>query len=199
MSCAHHRPENLSWARLRKRVFEIDMEDCPNCGGELKIIAAILEQPVIEKILTRLGLQAPAPPWAPAPDQALHAASRCPTLKVHATRHPAPVNSAASEGSRDRWQQAGGQGQLAGGAHEERFSAALSTPTRSRPPSKTDTHALRTVFGAPWRRKKGVGKSHPPARGFRRGAQDFSQAQWRHRRSASPACGRWQHRCQAIQ
>ena len=73
-SCAHHRPERLSWARLLKRVFEIDMEDCPNCGGELKIIAAILEQPVIEKILTRLGLQAPAPPRAPAPDQALHAA-----------------------------------------------------------------------------------------------------------------------------
>ena len=34
------------------------MEHCPNCGGELKIIAAILEQPVIEKILTHLGLQA---------------------------------------------------------------------------------------------------------------------------------------------
>ncbi|MFZ4532338.1 MAG: hypothetical protein ACOYOJ_11045, partial [Alsobacter sp.] len=31
-----------------------------------KIIAAILEQPVIEKILTHLGLQARAPPRAPA-------------------------------------------------------------------------------------------------------------------------------------
>ena len=39
-------------------MFEIDMEHCLNCGGELKIIAAILEQPVIEKILTHLGLQA---------------------------------------------------------------------------------------------------------------------------------------------
>jgi hypothetical protein len=29
------------------------MQHCPNCGnGELKIIAAILERPVIEKILT---------------------------------------------------------------------------------------------------------------------------------------------------
>jgi hypothetical protein len=45
---------------------QIDMEHCPNCGGELKIIAAILEQPVIEKILTHLGLQARAPPRAPA-------------------------------------------------------------------------------------------------------------------------------------
>jgi hypothetical protein len=37
------------------------LEHCHNCGGELKIIAAILEQPVIETSLTRLGLQARAP------------------------------------------------------------------------------------------------------------------------------------------
>ncbi len=54
--CAYHRPVRLSWAKLLKRLFEIDIEHCPNCGGELKIIAAILEQPVIEKILTHLGL-----------------------------------------------------------------------------------------------------------------------------------------------
>ncbi|MDP1962498.1 MAG: transposase, partial [Reyranella sp.] len=64
--CPHHRPVRLSWAKLLKRVFELDLERCPNCGGELKIIAAILEQPVIEKILTHLGLQARAPPRAPA-------------------------------------------------------------------------------------------------------------------------------------
>ena len=73
-NCAHHRPMRLSWAKLLKRVFEIDMEHCPNCGGELKIIAANLEQPVIEKILTHLGLQARAPPRAPARGQALQAA-----------------------------------------------------------------------------------------------------------------------------
>jgi hypothetical protein len=43
-------------------------------SGELKIIAAILEQPVIEKILTHLGLQARAPPRAAARGQALQAA-----------------------------------------------------------------------------------------------------------------------------
>jgi len=57
-----------------KRVFEIDMAHCPNCGGELKIIAAILEQPVIEKILTHLGLQGQAPPRAPARGPQLQAA-----------------------------------------------------------------------------------------------------------------------------
>ena len=54
-NCAHHHPVRLSWARLLKRVFELDLEHCPNCGGEMKIIAAILEQPVIEKILTHLS------------------------------------------------------------------------------------------------------------------------------------------------
>ena len=73
-NCAHHRPVRLNWAKLLKRVFDLDPEHCPNCGGKLKIIAAILEAPVIEKILTHLGLQARAPPRAPARGQALQAA-----------------------------------------------------------------------------------------------------------------------------
>ena len=36
-NCANHRPVRLRWARLLKRVFEIDLEHCPNCGGELKV------------------------------------------------------------------------------------------------------------------------------------------------------------------
>ena len=64
----------LTWTRLLKRVFELDMEHCQSCGGELKIIAAILEQPVTEQILTHLGLQARAPPRSAARGQALQAA-----------------------------------------------------------------------------------------------------------------------------
>ena len=64
----------MSWARLLKRVFEIDLGHCPNCAGELKIIAAIPEAPVIERILTHLGLCARAPPRAPACGQMQHAA-----------------------------------------------------------------------------------------------------------------------------
>jgi hypothetical protein len=65
VNCARPQPVRLSWAKLLKRMFEIDMEHCRNCGSELKIIAAILEQPVIEKILTHLGLQALALPRSP--------------------------------------------------------------------------------------------------------------------------------------
>jgi hypothetical protein len=57
------RPQRISWARLLNRVFDIDMQHCPNCGaGELKFIAAILERPVIEKILDHLGLDPQPPP-----------------------------------------------------------------------------------------------------------------------------------------
>jgi hypothetical protein len=48
----------MSWARLLKRVFDIDIERCPNCGGTLKIIAAIENPTVIARILAHLGLPA---------------------------------------------------------------------------------------------------------------------------------------------
>jgi hypothetical protein len=57
---------------LLKRVFEIDMEHCPNCGGELQIIAAILERPVIQKILDHLGLDPQRPPKGWARDSGPH-------------------------------------------------------------------------------------------------------------------------------
>jgi hypothetical protein len=43
-NCAHHRPVRLSWARLLKQVLDLDLEHRPNCGGELKVVAAIPEQ-----------------------------------------------------------------------------------------------------------------------------------------------------------
>jgi len=56
----------VSWARLLKRVLEIDIENYPQRGGTSKIIAAIDHHPVITKILPHLGLPARAPPRAAA-------------------------------------------------------------------------------------------------------------------------------------
>lgn len=55
----------MSWARLLKRVFDIDMEQRV-CGGKLKLIAVIEEPSVIKRILKHLNLDAQQPPIAPA-------------------------------------------------------------------------------------------------------------------------------------
>jgi hypothetical protein len=52
------------------------MQHCPNCGaGELRIIAAILERPVIEKILSHLGLAPQPPPKGRVREAGLHFAA----------------------------------------------------------------------------------------------------------------------------
>ncbi len=55
MGCLHPMPD---CARLLKRVFDIDLEPCPQCVGDLKIIAAIKEPALIVRILKHLGLHA---------------------------------------------------------------------------------------------------------------------------------------------
>ena len=72
---AQDAPVRMNWARLLKRVFGIDLEHCPQCGGTLKIIAAIEEPAVIVRILTHLGLPARAPPHLPARPLALFQAA----------------------------------------------------------------------------------------------------------------------------
>ena len=61
------------WARLMKRVFEIDVLVCDNGGGRRRIIAFVTETAVVERILIHLGLpheppliaQARSPPELP--------------------------------------------------------------------------------------------------------------------------------------
>lgn len=66
-SATHHSTAaSMCWARLLKRVFDIDIEHCPHCGGTMKIIAAMEDPSVIAKILAHLGLPTRAPPSAPA-------------------------------------------------------------------------------------------------------------------------------------
>ena len=60
--CAPQR--NYTWAQLMKRVFLIDVLQCENCGGQMKILAAIDQPDVIGKILQSLGVPSRAPPSA---------------------------------------------------------------------------------------------------------------------------------------
>ncbi len=59
-------PKRYAWSKLLTRVFAIDMEHCPECGGPLKIVAPILERSAIEKILRHLGLAHDPPLAVPA-------------------------------------------------------------------------------------------------------------------------------------
>jgi hypothetical protein len=52
--------------RLLERVFEIGIGHRLNCGGELKVIAAILESALAERLDAHRGLPARAPPCPPA-------------------------------------------------------------------------------------------------------------------------------------
>ncbi len=56
----------MSWARLLKRVFDIDIECCVHNGEKLKIIAVIEAPAVIARILTHLESAAQLPPRASA-------------------------------------------------------------------------------------------------------------------------------------
>jgi len=44
----------MTWAQRLKRVFDIDIETCPACGGAVKVIACI-EDPVVIKRIPALG------------------------------------------------------------------------------------------------------------------------------------------------
>ncbi len=65
----------MGWARLVKCVFALDLEHCLQCGGDMKIIAAIEEPAVIVRIFMHLGMPARAPPRSRARPLALFQAA----------------------------------------------------------------------------------------------------------------------------
>ena len=52
------RRASMNWAQRLKRVFDIDVETCDQCGGAVKVIACIEDAVVIKKILDHLQKQA---------------------------------------------------------------------------------------------------------------------------------------------
>jgi len=70
----------MRWAQRLKRVFQIDVETCPSCGGSVKAIACIEDPPVIERILNHLARKDLTGLW---PE------SRAPPVCVQRTGRPA--------------------------------------------------------------------------------------------------------------
>jgi len=68
---AQRRARRRQWARLIRRVYEVDPLVCPKCGGAMQIVSVILEHKVITKILRHLARKGITPGRDPP------AGSRC--------------------------------------------------------------------------------------------------------------------------
>jgi hypothetical protein len=62
-------PRRYPWADLLRRVFAVDALACPDCGGRMRIIAAIHPPDATRAILECLGLPSRAPPTISARPQ----------------------------------------------------------------------------------------------------------------------------------
>jgi hypothetical protein len=63
------RVRNYSWAELMRRVFEVEVLECPVCRGPMRVLAAIHPPDTTRAILDCLGLPSRSPPVSPpAPD-----------------------------------------------------------------------------------------------------------------------------------
>jgi len=61
-------PGRASWARLIRKVFEVDPLLCGKCGAEMKIIAVLTDPKVVDRIILHLQqTDQPAAPRAPPP------------------------------------------------------------------------------------------------------------------------------------
>jgi len=64
-----------SWAQLIKRVYEVDPLLCPSCGGEMRVIAFIIDHDVVDAILRHLVKAEARSPRGPPGAAPLSAAS----------------------------------------------------------------------------------------------------------------------------
>ena len=61
------RPRRYTWPELMRRVFAVDVLECPRCRGRMRILAEIHPPGPTTKILEHLGLPPRAPPPVPSP------------------------------------------------------------------------------------------------------------------------------------
>jgi hypothetical protein len=57
--------------RMLRRSFGFDVHSCAECGGQMKLLAVILDRAVIRRILSHIGLprEPPTPAAARAPPE----------------------------------------------------------------------------------------------------------------------------------
>ena len=61
----------VHWSELLRRVFAVDILECPRCGGRMRLLAAIHSPDATQSILEGLNLPSRAPPTAaPLPEDA---------------------------------------------------------------------------------------------------------------------------------
>ena len=58
--------QKMSWARLMRRVFDIDVLECPRCSATMQRIAFITDAPAVRAILRSLKMATAPPPLTPA-------------------------------------------------------------------------------------------------------------------------------------
>ena len=87
-----------AWARLIRKVYEVDPLECPKCKGPMRIIALIDDPRVIRRILEHLGL------WAPETSAPGPPAGACdwPVNGLNSSRFRLPATPAPSRGSAAR-------------------------------------------------------------------------------------------------
>jgi hypothetical protein len=61
-----HDTSRIAWAKLMARMGEEFPLECPNCGGDIRLIAFITKPGTIRKILTHLSEPLERPPGSPA-------------------------------------------------------------------------------------------------------------------------------------
>ena len=58
----------MTWAQRLKRVFNIDITTCEECGGTVKVVASIEDPVVIKQILVHLERKAESKEFNPLPE-----------------------------------------------------------------------------------------------------------------------------------
>ena len=58
--------KNTMWARHLRRVFEVDIGTCPECGADMRVMAAVVDPNEVKRYLSHVGIETELPEISPA-------------------------------------------------------------------------------------------------------------------------------------